>query len=51
MSKLNSLMLVSMLSFFAGLVSASTLGVGDSIPKTDQVIGYFNQAVTQEQIY
>jgi hypothetical protein len=51
MNKLNYLVLVAALSFFAGIVSASTLRIGDPIPKTEQVISYFNQAVTQEQIY
>lgn len=51
MNKLNAFILVSTMSFFAGLVSASTLSFGDQMPKTEQVISYLNQAVTQEQAY
>ncbi|WP_216160239.1 hypothetical protein [Polynucleobacter sp. MWH-Creno-3A4] len=51
MNKFNAFILVSAMSFFAGLVSASTLGVGDPIPKTEQVISYLNQALNQEQAY
>ncbi|MBU3614228.1 hypothetical protein ICN46_04875 [Polynucleobacter sp. Latsch14-2] len=50
MNRLISYLLIAAVAFFAGLVSASNLGVSGA-QSTQSIVSYFNAAIAQDQAY
>jgi hypothetical protein len=51
MKKLSYLAVVAVILCFGGAVAASSLGIQDPIPSSEQVASYINQAHVQDQNY